>query len=260
MTPRYLFSPGKDGVDGVLACFRSMKRAALFLDYDGTLVSIKKRPGLAALPERTREVLAGMSSDPRFFIAIVTGRTVRNIEELVDIKGINYIGNHGFETKINGKYWAHPEAVTWRPLMLKALAKIKDAAGEFQGASVEDKGLTLALHYRNSPSGSVRPLRKAVQSLLEIAPFRIVNGKKVFEVRPGFDWDKGKAVLNAIRYSIRGSMLLYAGDDLTDEDAFKALEAKAVTIAVGRKKKTAARYFLKNTREVLQLLHLFRQG
>ncbi len=127
-----------------------------------------------------------------------------------------------------------------------------------RGTLVENKGYTISVHYRNVPANAHRRVVEAVLQYVRTSgePLRTTRGKKVIEVRPNVDWDKGHAVsrvLRAVDHAHR-SLIMYIGDDRTDEDAFRILPRSAMTIIVGKKKNTSARFRLRSPTEVAQLL------
>jgi trehalose 6-phosphate phosphatase len=182
-------------------------QTALVFDVDGTLAPIAPRPELAAVPEDVRAELRRLASR-YLLVACVSGRAGLDARKLVGVDGIEYVGNHGLEL--------HPDA---RSLAL-AIARFRDAVG----LSVEDKGVSLAYHYREATDEEAArtELEVVAQSAL-MAGLDPRWGRKVLEVRPRVDADKGTAVRTLIERS--GAMrALYAGDDTTDLDAFRGLE------------------------------------
>jgi trehalose-phosphatase len=235
------------------------ERILLFLDYDGTLVPIRKTPARAVFPSSKRDVLEGLSR--RACVGIVSGRSLSEIQRLVAVKDIGYIGNHGLEISCGRRCWVHPRAKRTEPLLREALKKIRRAAGQFPGVFVEDKGVTGAVHYRLAARAVWAPLQEIVGREVERAgrTLTMSKGKRVFEIKPNVPWDKGQGVLKLLDWlHPEGKFrVVYIGDDRTDEDAFKAVNLSgrgAVTIHVGRTEKTRARYRLGTVGEVWTLL------
>ena len=266
---KYLFEEIKEVEKKV----QSAEKVFLFLDYDGTLVPIKSRPELAVFPAPTRKLIKKLSSLPKIYLAIVTGRSFKEIKDLIDVKGIIYIGNHGLEIECGEEYWVHPATTQIRPMIKKILSDVKGFAKEIPGVLIEDKGLIVSIHYRLVTEKSAEEIRKMVSKI--VSPyskmFCIGRGKKVYEIRPLIDWNKGKAIskvsellgsprsfrriLRTPRSGITGKTLrIYIGDDLTDEDAFKVLEKEEISVVVGRRESSSARYFCRNSNEVYQFL------
>jgi trehalose 6-phosphate phosphatase len=221
-------------------------RILLFLDYDGTLVPIKKAPKLAVLHPWRRQFLKRLAE--QVFICIVSGRSLAELQELVAIKGIAYIGNHGLEISCGQKVWVHPEARKIKPILRNSLKRIQVTTQDLPGVLVEDKGLTGSIHYRQLPPAFWTPLKEII--LAEVGSkgraLKITEGKRVFEIRPNIQWDKGRGIRELIGWlrPTETALRIYIGDDQTDEDAFKTFNRDALTILVGRRQDTSAQYHL----------------
>lgn len=233
----------------------------LFLDFDGTLAPIVARPDLAQLPKEARDCLTSLLSKPRFRLNIISGRSLVELERLVAIEGIVMAGNHGLEIKGPGINFIHQEARRLKGKLEEFRQRLEEKTCPIEGALVEDKGLTVSLHYRMVPEHKLHEVFQALQLALAQEPALIVRqGKKVLEVRPRTDWDKGRAVLWILE-SLHGSqwekdcLPIYLGDDLTDEDAFRVLKSKGISIFVGGDAElTSADYYLPGPSQVMQFL------
>ena len=218
------------------------RRLLLFLDYDGTLVPIKKAPELAVLRSSRRRLLERLSQN--IFVCIVSGRSLADIQKLTAIKDIAYIGNHGLEISCRGRGWIHPEAKRIKPVLKDVLERIRRKTGDWPGLLVEDKGLTGSVHYRRLAVPLPKKLREITEHEVRLRnrELKLTEGKKVFEIRPNIKWDKGKGVREFIRWlDIKQPALrVYIGDDQTDEDAFRALGRSDITILVGRRRDSHA--------------------
>ncbi|MBB4635315.1 trehalose-phosphatase [Longimicrobium terrae] len=218
--------------------WRRSGRLVLLLDFDGTLAPIVARPELAAMPERTRTALDRLMAMEGVEVAVVSGRGLADVRDRAAIPGIAYAGNHGMEIEGAGLHRIHPEAAAARPELEEVAALITAALDGIEGAFVEDKGLTLSIHYRQAADREA-DVRAAVHAAADGRPgLRVTAGKMVLEVRPRVEWDKGRAVLFLLEQMQppAGTPILYLGDDRTDEDAFRALdgwspEAEGVLIA-----------------------------
>jgi trehalose 6-phosphate phosphatase len=233
-------------------------KTLLFLDYDGTLTPIVRRPSMAHLSAARKNILRKLARHPGVELAVISGRKLSNLKKQVGIPHIIYVGNHGFEIEIGGEKIVHPGAKKFAVELKKIRARLERMI-KVKGAWVEDKGLTLSLHYRVVAENRIKLLRNMFFRLM--GPWekkvRITHGKKVFEIRPAFDWDKGKAVKWLIRkVGETKHFPVYIGDDLTDEDVFRVLRNRGETVKVG-KGKTAAAGRLKDIREVYRYLGRF---
>lgn len=228
----------------------------VFLDYDGTLVGIRKRPGLALLSPRRRSLLEALRRTAA--VVVVTGRSLAEARRLVGIPSLDRIGNHGFEIAHGGRTWVHPAADAHRAALRSALRRIRARTRDLDGVLVEDKGLTAGVHYRLLDHPRIGRLRAIVLEEIGRAEgsLKATFGKKVIEIRPDVDWDKGQGVLEYLRRlgPEPGRSLLYIGDDRTDEDAFRALKGRATTILVGRGRRSAAEFSVRGVSQVWSLL------
>jgi len=240
---------------------KSSKNILLFLDYDGTLVPIKRSPQLALLPPLKRNLLISLAE--KFFLCIVSGRSLSEIQKYVGIQDISYIGNHGLEICLKNRHWTHPQAVEIKPILHKTLRTIKSKIKDFRGASVEDKGLTASIHYRLLPRNRRRQISEIVkeETAFKSRWLKVAEGKMVFEIKPNIDWDKGKGVLKLLRWlNLKEEpLLIYIGDDETDESAFGTLDGMGLTIVVARKGNSSAHYRFGNVKEVWQFLKTLKK-
>lgn len=236
----------------------------LFLDYDGTLAPIKDRPAQARLSAAAKSHLRRLNRRPGVWVALVSGRRVSDLKRRVGLEGFCYVGNHGLELQGPGLRHINPAAKKSRPVLRRIRQLLQKTLKPLPGVWVEDKGLTLSIHFRQANAKD----RQQVEALFHriVAPFRlkrqihVTAGKMVFEVRPPVHWTKGTVVawLLARQSALsKGQTVLpiYAGDDLTDEDAFKALRGRGITITVGTSNPlTLAQYRVRSTGEIDRLL------
>ncbi|MDM7998910.1 MAG: trehalose-phosphatase [Dehalococcoidia bacterium] len=249
----------------------SSEQILLMSDFDGTLSPIAGRPDKATLPRGTREAMEALLSVRRVAVVVISGRALRDIKHKVGIRGITYAGNHGIEIEGPWLKFVYPPAVSLRPAIRRLSKRLRSAMAEFEGAIVEDKGLTLSVHYRLVRGDRVKALRKACEDITS-APqaegkIRVTEGKKVYEIRPGVIWDKEDAIvllMNAWAPSARGrkNLAVFLGDDLTDEGGFRVVnENNGISVFVGEAdRETAARYFLRSPAEVGQFLRRLFQS
>ncbi len=245
------------------------KNIFLFLDYDGTLTPIVESPDKAILSKKTKVLLERLSKDRGCKLAIISGRSLKDIKERVGLKDLIYVGNHGLE--IEGPKIRFRNFISQR--YRKILERIKEVLNKkltnIKGAFIEDKGLTLTIHYRLVNKSDI-PLvetifREAIILYRVRNQIKIRYGKMFFEIRPPINWDKGKVVLwllarEQFKRTIRTILPIYIGDDVTDEDAFKVLKNKGLTIFVGEPKRSYAKYYLRDTDEVSDFLNRICQS
>jgi len=228
---------------------------ALFLDYDGTLTPIVERPEDAVLAPETREVLRRLAA--RHPVAIISGRDLEDVRARVGVEGIHYAGCHGFEIAGPRGSRVHEAAAAAAPQLGAAADMVAHDTRGIPGVQLERKRFTLAVHYRRAPEARVHDVHEAVLRAQARHPaLRITEGKKVYELQPDVDWDKGRAVLWLIdTLKLEDALPVYIGDDVTDEDAFRALEHRGVGIAVqDAAQPTAATLTLRDPDEVRDFL------
>ena len=237
-------------------------RVAVFVDYDGTLTPIVSRPEDACLTDSTRRTLRALAAHVP--VAILSGRDLEDIRRRVDIEGVVYAGSHGFD--IAGPHGLRREMATeFLPTLDETEKELHEALNTISGARAERKRFSIAAHYRNVKKNDVSKVQQAVT---EVAArhheLRRIEGKKVYELLPDIDWDKGKAVLWLLAgLDLEGANVqpIYIGDDRTDEDAFRALDRRGIGILVSRQSQpTAASYSLKNPAEVERFLRKLVAG
>ncbi len=218
-----------DHADELLARFAG-RQPVLFLDYDGTLTPIVERPEDAVLSGVMRDVLERLAA--RFPVAVVSGRGRPDVTERVGLDGIYYAGSHGFDIAgPSGTEAPFEKAASAVPAIEQVARSLETELAAIPGAQVEPKRFTVAVHYRRVAAGDVAAVEQAVDRQVAAHPeLRKAGGKKVWEIRPAIDWDKGRAVQWLLAVLARARELspakilpVYLGDDETDEDAFRAL-------------------------------------
>jgi trehalose 6-phosphate phosphatase len=233
------------------------RRPIVFLDYDGTLTPIVPRPQDARLdgPMRTRlEELAGLTPT-----IILSGRERANVQQMVNLKSLYYAGSHGFDIEgPTGSSLTHTMGESFVEDIQAACAQLRPAIENIEGAILENKRYALAVHYRLVDENEVPKLSALIdQTAARIPRLRKTGGKKIFELRPAIDWDKGKALRWLLEHLNLGKDIfpIYIGDDETDEDAFRELLSFGAGIVVlDESRPTQARFALKNVGEVAEFL------
>ena len=220
-------------------------RAALFFDVDGVLAPIVPRPEDARVPAATREALHRLC-ERYALVACISGRAGADARRIVGVAGITYVGNHGLELDDEAAAWA---------------GKLAQFLGTVEWPSTENKGLTAALHYRNAENEELaHAALEEVKLRAEEEGFVARFGRKVLEVLPPLDVHKGTAVRHLLEER-RLRRALYAGDDTTDLDAFRALDGLELGVRVAvssdegpRELRAAADVVVHDPDELLALL------
>jgi alpha,alpha-trehalose-phosphate synthase [UDP-forming]/trehalose-phosphatase len=228
------------------------KNIFLFLDYDGTLTPIVDLPEKANLSNKMRNILVTLHK--KVPMAIISGRSINDIKQRVNIDKIIYAGNHGAEIW-DGKKLVVGQQLSVKKQMLRKVTKELSAALSFvDGVVIEDKGVTASIHYRMVKDRDLGTVFNIFWSIIDRYEklFIITSGKKVFEIRPRGIWNKGDAVKWISDSYGQGSFPIYVGDDTTDEDAFSVIKGKGIGICIGTG--IEADYYLKNQKEIWKLL------
>jgi trehalose 6-phosphate phosphatase len=216
-------------------------------DFDGTLSPIVPHPDAAGMRTRTHTLLSQLAA--LYPCVIVSGRSRADV--LSKLEGINVarvIGNHGAETETPPQA-SLDRVCQWKLTLVNSLKGIP-------GLWIEDKGLSLAVHYRQSPDKS-QARRSIIAAARKLDGVHLIGGKRVVNLVDRTAPNKGDA-LAAERTRLGCDWLLYAGDDENDEDAF-ALNGSVISIRIGRRQRSHARYFLRAQSEIDTLLELLIQ-
>jgi trehalose 6-phosphate phosphatase len=232
------------------------------LDFDGTIAPIVPHPEDAQLLPQARPVLDALAARADTEIALISGRSLQDLMRRVGIKDVYYAGNHGIEIHGPDLDDVVPGALELQPRIQHSFAALEAALGHIPGIYLENKQLSLSVHYRMvDDEGEQRRIEDTVQRVFEEnrAGLRVTTGKRVREVRPDIDWHKGKALLYIIEEveMVRGAEMLpmFVGDDKTDEDGFAALPPGGAGVLVGPPETlTAARCFVRTPEEAVSLL------
>jgi trehalose 6-phosphate phosphatase len=228
-----------------------LEGAALFLDFDGTLVDLADTPDAVSVSPHLPRLLEKLSERLDGRLAIVSGRSIESLETHLDCAGRAVAGSHGLEIRF-ADGTAIPVA---RPKGLdRAYEYAREVADTFPGILVERKPAGVAVHYRQVPEAAAHVLA-ALESRAAAIGFQVQTGKMLVELRPT-GIDKGSAVrVFMSRPPFRGATPVFIGDDLTDEDAFEAAVALGGTgILVGQDRPTAAAWRLNDVAAVADWL------
>jgi len=226
--------------------FSGEKKLVFFLDYDGTLTPIVDRPGLAVIPEEMRRTVARLAQ--AHTVAVVSGRMREDVEKLVGVKDIFFAGSHGMDIAGPGLSLLEPRVKETAPLIEKVIAVLSKDLGGIEGILIEKKKISVAVHYRLlKDEGRLAEIEARVRQIVEEhKALRLMHGKKVFEVLPDVPWDKGQAVrwiLQALKLSWEDASVIYIGDDVTDENAFRVLRTRGTGVLVSQKPLASCAHF-----------------
>jgi len=251
--PRYLYSGSK--------IMERKEKPVFFFDYDGTLTPIAKEPGLARLSSQMKNILQKLAK--KYKLALVSGRGRKDLRAQVGIPGIFYAGNHGLDISGPDISMIYPQVEKFLPLIKNISKSLDKTLSSIPRVIVEKKKMSVAIHYRQVSKEYLPKLKKPLKDVLEgnIEHIRLLKGKKVIELLPNIEWNKGKAVLwimNVLGLSWSDHKVFYLGDDTTDEDAFRIIRTRGTSILIaGKSKKSAADYRLSSPEEVKCWLEQF---
>jgi alpha,alpha-trehalase len=230
------------------------RQLVVFLDYDGTLTPIVERPELAILSAEMRATVRRLAQ--ACTVAVVSGRDRADVEHLVALDSVYYAGSHGFDiTGPRDCRLQHEGGIRFQAELRQAAEELRRRIEPIAGAAVEEKSYAVAIHFRRVAPADFGAVEAAVDAVHALHPeLRKTGGKMIFELRPGIDWDKGRAVqwlLDALGLDRQRTLSCYLGDDLTDEDAFAAVREDGIGILVeDEPRPTYASFRLGDTDEV----------
>ncbi|KAJ8747872.1 hypothetical protein K2173_013040 [Erythroxylum novogranatense] len=255
------------------------KKIVVFLDYDGTLSPIVDDPDRAFMSDEMRAAVREVAK--YFPTAIISGRSRDKVKEFVQLSNVYYAGSHGMDIKAplrpvrscDGKSHtkAHDKkgtevvfqpAKNFLPAIQKIITELEEKTMKIKGVRIEDNRFCISVHFRHVQEEDQEMLEEKVKSILEHYPeFHLCWGKKVMEIRPTIEWDKGHALeylLDTLGLSTPNNVIpVYIGDDRTDEDAFKVIQRRDQGYAIvvsNVPKDTKASYSLYDPSEVLAFL------
>ncbi len=250
---RYLFQHWSE-----LSRRRSTSARSLFLfDFDGVLAPIAPTPAEAQLKHSVRAILALLAKQKRTHVGVLSGRALSDVYSRVRLPHLYYGGNHGLEMKGPHWRWLYPIQAFWLKQIPRLAASLRRHLRGISGVIVENKERTISVHYRRVSPGNRSLFRRRWQAavanpaLLEGGHIR--RGKAVIEFRPLVQWNKGTA-LAYLKKRLKADLVVYVGDDYTDEDAFHVLSRKDLGVRVGRTRASCAPYYLRSPQEVKRMM------
>ena len=213
------------------------KHLVVLLDFDGTLCEFEADPAAVQLPDARRQAILRIQE--RATVAIVSGRRMEDVRERCALNGGAIVaGLHGLEIEGPDERFVHPDLEKASAAVTEVSVALRKAAAGIPGAFVEDKGASVALHFREANADGQRAALGAFASAaaphLETGRLRVMRGSYVLELLPNIAWNKGNAVrwiLERIERQKGPVFAVYIGDDVTDQDAFAAVEGHGLAIA-----------------------------
>jgi trehalose 6-phosphate phosphatase len=205
------------------AICRDAAGAGLVLDFDGVLSPIVTDPGTSRMLPDTPAVLESIAAQLRL-VAVISGRPLDFLVDRATLPGVRLLGSYGVETVEDGVHRIHPGAAEWMKPIGQATSRLSAELSDLAGVTVEEKGMSVAVHWRNAvdrEQAKVR-VRSAVADIAAATGLHRQPGKLVEELRPPLSIDKGTAIAGLIA-SAGLRVVAYAGDDLGDTPAFNAV-------------------------------------
>ena len=213
-----------------------------------------------ALSAEVRGPLADLAGSGRVTVVVVSGRAAADLRARADVPGLIVAGNHGLELAGPGWEFVDPAVAESAPAISQLAAALSRVLEPIPGVAVEDKGLSVAVHYRHADPDQHEAVRSAVHGVLSHSshPFVLTVGRMCFDLRARVYWNKGEAVRWLLAHVDQpAALVVFVGGDPTDEDAFAALP-DGVTVRVGAGAETAARYHVDGPDGVRKFLEWLR--
>jgi alpha,alpha-trehalase len=241
---------------------RGQRHLLLLCDFDGTLVPFDPDPRAVVLGDEMARVLGSLASRPHCSVGVISGRRLQDIRDRVTVVGELYIaGFHGLEIQTPGEAFLHPDASSAATTTHAIAEVVRPRLASLPGAFVEDKDLSIVLHYRDAEP-AVRVVAQslfmdAARAALDAGQVRLLPGACMIELLPAARWHKGSA-LEWIRERVElvhgPTFTIYIGDDVTDEDAFQAVGLHGMTVGASERV-TSAEFRVDGPADVERLLH-----
>ena len=237
-------------------------RVLLIFDYDGTLTSISTCPETSRLTNKMQKCLGRLAEKERFIVGVVSGRELTELETLIAIPGLVYVGNYGLEIRGLGMDFVHPEALGSIESMTEVACLLEKGLNYGPELLIHNRKLSLSIYFRSTPNLYVQEVYRAVMSVLDhyglVGDMKITLGKKVVEVRPNIDWGKGEAIRKIQQDCGDKPVTMFFGDDRDDENGFAVVQdSNGIAVYIGSpRQNTKALHQLESPKEVAQVLEL----
>lgn len=261
--PRPVFIGDREIDPPIVRRLRRARKLALFLDYDGTLTPIAATREAALPGASTMKVLRALVRSRNVRVAIVTGRSLSHVPRSIRTCGADLAADHGVRIVSRRGIWTHPALENLQPAIRQVYAALQERLRLIPGIRIERKRWSVDIHFRQVHLRHVPAIRTCVRSVMRSSggALRLTQGKKVLEARPAIPWSKGHAILKLLATrEYAGAVPVFIGDDRTDEDGFRALGDRGITVHVGTSRRTAARYMVRGVPEVLSFLTWISTG
>ncbi len=226
------------------------RRILLASDFDGTVSEIVAVPEAAVAVAGTQAALQRLAHDPRWAVALISGRGVADLRERCPLSGVWYLGSHGNETLAPAGHIIAADSAEPYPVAL--VPEARAALAPWPGTRLEIKPRSLALHFRQAPAAADKVARLA-QDLARAHGLRVLTGKCVFELQAISERDKG-AALAALRQNLACDLAVFLGDDQTDESVFSRGDPNLLGIHVGAPEGTRAEFWVAEPRAAVRWL------
>lgn len=195
-------------------------------DFDGTLAPLVAQADDALLPAATKAALQRLISLEGVVLAFISGRSLADLQQRVGLAGALYAGNHGLEmTAPDGTAVLAPGAAESVPALRRVQNVLIPFLAQIPGVWIEDKRLTFSVHYRLADHTRHAEIEHLVRlAVADARPLTVRPGKRIWEIRPAIDWDKGTALRGFMhQQQVSAGATAFMGDDATDGDAFREL-------------------------------------
>jgi alpha,alpha-trehalase len=241
---------------------RSGRHLLLLFDFDGTLAPFDPDPGAVYLPSEVARLLGSLASKADTTVGIISGRRLPDLRQRLTVAGEVYLaGFHGLEIQSPDETFVHPGAAAATSTMQAIAEAMRPHLGELPGVFIEDKVFSIALHYREAAPAvrvvAISRFMDAARDDVASGHLRLLPGACVLELLPGAAWHKGSA-LQWIRERIERlhgpTFTVYVGDDVTDEDAFRAVGPDGLAISASERA-AGAEFSIDGPAAVRRLLH-----
>lgn len=233
----------------------SRKKLFLF-DFDGTLAPIVKHPKRAKIGSDLKRLLQQLAKEKNVEVGVVSGRALGDLKSRVSMNNVLLSGNHGVEARGKNFVFNHPQSKAIRMRLRNVFGDTRLRSVKINGLFKENKGLSGSIHFRNV---NIHDWKKVCDFIHQIKPlcekqgFFLREGKKVFEIVPNLNWNKGRFV-QWLEKKMGRPLIIFTGDDQTDEDAFRVINRRGVSIRVGYLAKSHASFYLGSQKKVPLLL------